>query len=128
MRNLYKPNRYNVASIQAQQTMGGDVMQSAEEGNYVEFRDYRRALDEIEMLKHTIKYWEIEANTDHARWLQVMEDYERLKEKSTCQAECLEAFDKKLRAAEAEVERLKNNCDYLDQKLDEELAKKGKQS
>ena len=58
--------------------------------------------------------------------LRVLEDYERLKEKSKCQAECLDAFDKKLRAAEAEVERLKNNCDYLDQKLDEELAKKGK--
>ena len=127
MRNLYKPNRYNVASIQAQQTMGGDVMQSAEEGDYVEFRDYRRALDEIEMLKHTIKYWEIEAKTDNDRWLRVLEDYERLKEKSACQAECLDAFDKKLRDAEAEVERLKNNCDYLDQKLDEELAKRGKQ-
>ena len=70
MRNLYKPNRYNVASIQAQQTMGGDVMQADEEGQYVEWRDYA--------------------------WLL------------------------------AEVERLKNNCDYLDQKLDEELAKRGK--
>ena len=28
----------------------------------------------------------------------------------------------------AEVERLKNNCDYLDQKLDEELAKRGRHS
>lgn len=28
----------------------------------------------------------------------------------------------------AEVERLKNNCAYLDQKLDEELDKRGKQS
>ena len=41
MRNLNKPNRYNVASIQAQQTMGGDVMQSDEEGQYVEWRDYK---------------------------------------------------------------------------------------
>ena len=127
MRNLYKPNRYNVASIQAQQTMGGDVMQSAEDGDYVEWRDYKRVLNEIELLNGTVKYWEIEARTDHDRWLRVLEDYERLKEKSTCQAECLDAFDKKLRAAEAEVERLKNNCDYLDQKLDEELAKRGKQ-
>lgn len=72
MRNLNKPNRYNVASIQAQQTMGGDVMQSDENGQYVEWRDYK--------------------------WLL------------------------------SEVERLKNNCDYLDKKLDEELAKRGKQS
>ena len=28
----------------------------------------------------------------------------------------------------AEVERLKNNYDYLDQKLDEELAKRGRHS
>ena len=67
MRNLNKPNRYNVASIQAQQTMGGDVMQSDEKGQYVEWRDYA--------------------------WLLT------------------------------EVERLKNNCDYLDKKLDEELGK-----
>ena len=67
MRNLNKPPRYNVASIQAQQTMGGDVMQSAEEGQYVEFRDYA--------------------------WLL------------------------------AEKQRLDNNCEYLDQKLDEEIDK-----
>ena len=67
MRNLNKPPRYNVASIQAQQTLGGDVMQSDENGQYVEFRDYA--------------------------WLL------------------------------AEKQRLDNNCDYLDQKLDEELEK-----
>ena len=79
MRNLNKPNRYNVASIQAQQTLGGDVMQSDENGQYVEWRDYKRALDEIEMLKHTIKYWEIEAKTDNDRWLRCLEDNEKLK-------------------------------------------------
>ena len=47
MRNLYKPNRYNVASIQAQQTLGGDVMQSDEEGQYVVWRDYKWLLDSI---------------------------------------------------------------------------------
>ena len=50
MRNLNKPNRYNVASIQAQQTMGGDVMQSAEEGQYVEWRDYAWLLTEKQRL------------------------------------------------------------------------------
>ena len=78
MRNLNKPNRYNVASIQAQQTMGGDVMQTDDEGQYVTWRDYAWLLAEKQRL-------------------------------------------------DAEVERLKNNCDYLDQKLDEELAKRGKQ-
>ena len=45
MRNLNKPNRYNVASIQAQQTMGGDVMQADENGLFVEWRDYKWLLD-----------------------------------------------------------------------------------
>jgi len=67
VRNLNKPPRYNVASIQAQQTLGGDVMQSHEQGDYVEFRDYQ--------------------------WLLT------------------------------EKQRLDNNCDYLDQKLDEEIEK-----
>ena len=55
MRNINKPNRYNVASIQAQQTMGGDVMQSAEEGDYVEFRDYAWLLAEKQRLDDLCK-------------------------------------------------------------------------
>jgi uncharacterized small protein (DUF1192 family) len=54
MRNLNKPPRYNVASIQAQQTLGGDVMQSAEDGQYVEWRDYTWLLKEVERLKAEI--------------------------------------------------------------------------
>ena len=50
MRNLNKPNRYNVASIQAQQTLGGDVMQADENGQYVEWRDYKWLLAEVERL------------------------------------------------------------------------------
>lgn len=51
MRNLNKPNRYNVASIQAQQTMGGDVMQADENGQYVTWRDYAWLLAEFKRLK-----------------------------------------------------------------------------
>ena len=50
MRNLNKPPRYNVASVQAQQTLGGDVMQSHEQGDYVEFRDYQWLLTEKQRL------------------------------------------------------------------------------
>ena len=53
MRNLNKPNRYNVASIQAQQTLGGDVMQADENGQYVEWRDYKWLLDEVERLRES---------------------------------------------------------------------------
>ena len=54
MRNLNKPPRYNVASIQAQQTLGEDVMESAEDGLYVEWRDYAWLLKEVERLKAEI--------------------------------------------------------------------------
>ena len=40
-------------------------------------------------------------------------EIDRLNEKSACQAECLEAFDKKLRKAEAQAERLRIAGDYL---------------
>lgn len=40
------------------------------------------------------------------------EHYARLKDKSACQTECLDAFDKKLREAEVEVERLKAEVEY----------------
>ncbi len=55
MRNLNKPPRYNVASIQAQQTLGGDVMQSHEEGDYVEFRDYQWLLTEKQRLEAEVE-------------------------------------------------------------------------
>jgi hypothetical protein len=55
VRNLNKPPRYNVASIQAQQTLGGDVMQSHEEGDYVEFRDYQWLLTEKQRLEAEVE-------------------------------------------------------------------------
>lgn len=55
MRNLNKPPRYNVASIQAQQTLGGDVMQSDENGNYVEWRDYQWLLTEKQRLDSEVE-------------------------------------------------------------------------
>lgn len=42
-----------------------------------------------------------------------LEDYERLKYKSACQTECLDAYDKKLNEAKAEVERLRKAGDEL---------------
>lgn len=56
MRNLNKPPRYNVASIQAQQTLGGDVMVADENGQYVEWRDYQWLLSEVNRLKNNIAY------------------------------------------------------------------------
>jgi hypothetical protein len=64
MRNLNKPPRYNVASVQAQQTLGGDVMQSHEQGDYVEFRDYQWLLTEKQRLDVEVEFWK-SASTDN---------------------------------------------------------------
>jgi HAMP domain-containing protein len=60
MRNLYKPVRYNVASIQAQQTLGGDCMESNENGIWVEFRDYLRLLEDYKFLQQ----WKRDADAE----------------------------------------------------------------
>jgi hypothetical protein len=60
MRNLYKPVRYNVASIQAQQTLGGDMMESNENGIWVEFRDYLRLLEDYKSLQE----WKRDADAE----------------------------------------------------------------
>ena len=60
MRNLYKPTRYNVASIQAQQTLGGDAMQVDYNGIWVEFRDYLRLLEDYKSLQE----WKRDADAE----------------------------------------------------------------
>lgn len=64
MRNLNKPPRYNVASIQAQKTLGGDVMQSHEQGDYVEFRDYQWLLTEKQRLDAEVEVLRQIGNAD----------------------------------------------------------------
>jgi hypothetical protein len=85
--------------------MGGDVMQSHEQGDYVEWRDYQWLLaekqrldteveslmtnptsrllrverEQVERLEHQVNYWRIEAETDNARWLRCLEDLENLR-------------------------------------------------
>lgn len=48
-----------------------------------EERKSRERLDmeqaEVERLEQQVKYWRIEAETDHARWMRVLEENERLK-------------------------------------------------
>jgi predicted RNase H-like nuclease (RuvC/YqgF family) len=34
---------------------------------------------EIERLQHGIKYWQIEAETDHSRWMRALEEIETLR-------------------------------------------------
>lgn len=36
---------------------------------------------EVERLDQQVKYWRIEAETDHARWLRVLEELETLRKK-----------------------------------------------
>lgn len=44
---------------------------------------------EVERLEQQIKYWRIEAETDHARWLRVLEDVERLRKAGDAMAETI---------------------------------------
>lgn len=91
---------------------------------------------EVERLEHQVKYWRIEAETDNARWLQSLEENERLRASSFVTAVPVEEYDK----LKAEVERLtKAHSDaladfwaihkgYFDLKAEvEQLRKQGKQ-
>jgi len=70
---MSKPQRFRVADIQAQMTLGGQIMEVHPDGPYVTYPEYAR-----------------------------------LAFKSECQTECLDAFDNKLREAEAMIERWKD--------------------
>ena len=80
MRNLNKPPRYNVASIQAQQTLGGDVMQSHEQGDYVEFRDYQWLLTEKQRLDSLTAEMDKTINASQAECRRLKAEVERLTE------------------------------------------------
>ena len=119
MRNLNKPNRYNVASIQAQQTMGGDVMQSDEEGQYVEFRDYAWLLVEKQRL-------DTEVNGIYYTGLAVSMLREQLANKCQDNFEIRKAHQasiQMIRDLQAEVERLKEGNDCLGQMHDKEMER-----
>ena len=103
MRNLNKPNRYNVASIQAQQTLGGDVMQADENGQYVEWRDYAWLLAEKQRL-------DTEVNGIHYTGLAVGMLREELAYKCHDNLEIRKAHQatvQMVRDLQAEVERLR---------------------
>jgi regulator of replication initiation timing len=38
-----------------------------------------RLKSEVERLQHSIKYWQIEAETDHSRWMRALEEIETLR-------------------------------------------------
>jgi hypothetical protein len=55
---------------------------------------------EVKRLEHLVNYWRIEAETDHARWLRVLEENERIKAEMT---DCKSTGDR----LKADVEDLK---------------------
>jgi hypothetical protein len=78
MRNLNKPPRYNVASVQVQKTLGGDVMQSHEQGDYVEFRDYQWLLTEKQRLDALTAEMDKTINASQAECRRLKAEVERL--------------------------------------------------
>lgn len=68
------PTRYNVKC-------GEDGYQVVESlgGEWVRNSDYLRLKSEVERLEHQVRYWRIEAECDHGRWLRCLEDLENLR-------------------------------------------------
>ena len=112
MRNLNKPNRYNVASIQAQQTLGGDVMQSAENGQYVEFRDYAWLLAEKQRLQAEVERLKA-VSTIEQRTIQGLQQTPEWSEIARLTAYCreLEEKVKHLDLFKSVVEKFFNSAD-----------------
>ena len=117
MRNLYKPVRYNVASIQAQQTLGGDCMESNENGIWVEFRDYLRLLEDYKLSQQ----WKREADAetlkfDSGDWFASKTLPERIKhiiEANAFSNDQWKDVDAENARLKAEVERLTKAGDLL---------------
>lgn len=101
MRNLNKPPRYNVASIQAQQTLGGDVMQSDENGQYVEWRDYKWLLDSYAFVRD--------------QWKDLNSEVERLKAVSTIEQRTIQGLQQT--PEWSEIARLTAYCRELEGKV-----------
>ncbi len=51
--------------------LGNEVRELADEN--------KRLKDEIKMLEGRVRYWKIEAECDHGRWLRTLEDLEHLR-------------------------------------------------
>ena len=82
--------------------------------HYVTLEEYEHLKSELQMEKDNedrlVRQWQRANNEIHGLNSQVaalIDELNRIKEKSACQTECLDAFDKKLNEAKAEVERLK---------------------
>jgi len=88
VRNLNKPPRYNVASIQAQKTLGGDVMQAHEQGDYVEFRDYQWLLTEKQRLDAEVERLQSIHSIDSIGIEQLKAKVERLTKAGDAMALC----------------------------------------
>jgi hypothetical protein len=89
MRNLNKPTRYNVASIQAQQTLGGDVMVADENGNYVEWRNYQWLLTEKQHLDSEVNRLQSIHSIDNIAIEQLKAEVERLTKAGDAMAKLL---------------------------------------
>ena len=49
----------------------------------VPVEEYEKLKSEVERLEHQVRYWRIEAECDHGRWLRCLEDLEKLRGKSS---------------------------------------------
>lgn len=91
-------NRY---SVHLSAPHGGSVQMLRDpEGNWVSYEDYQRKFTQVQNLMDLVGSLMVELDDTKDR-------LERLTEKSKCQTECLNAFDKKLNEAQHELVRLR---------------------
>jgi hypothetical protein len=82
---------------------------------------------EVEMLKGQVRYWKIEAECDHGRWLRCLEDMEKLRASSFVTAVPVEQYESIVRAGD-DLHQVCRRFEYLSEVCKAwETAKEGKQ-
>jgi pyrimidine deaminase RibD-like protein len=67
---------------------------------------------EIEMLNGQVRYWKIEAECDHGRWLRCLEDLEKLRASSFVTAVPVEQYESIVRAGDLMLKFASANIPY----------------
>ena len=83
-----------------------------------------KAQAEVARLEHLVNYWKVEAETDNARWLRVLEENDRLKaeverlnNESDILQKCCEHQKNRIERLKAEVEQLTRAGDAMEMTL-----------
>ena len=82
--------------------------------------DNKRLKAEVNVLEGRVRYWRIEAECDHGRWLRCLEDLEKLRKNADISPS---QSPHEIARLKAEVERLTEANDCLDKMHEKEMAR-----